>query len=82
MRERPFSSREKGFLARRAGAAALAVVLASAGTARGATAFQASYLYLTSGPAAGGTPTAILGNQFDPGATVTVGGHPGRHDVP
>jgi uncharacterized protein (DUF1800 family) len=76
MRERPFSSREKGFLARRAGAAALAVVLASAAAARGSTAFQASYLYLTSGSASGGSVAPIVGNQIDPGATVTVGGNP------
>jgi uncharacterized protein (DUF1800 family) len=74
MRERPFSSREKGFLARRAGAAALTVVLACAATARGTTSFHASYLYYTSGSATGGAGVPIIGNQFDPGATVTVGG--------
>ena len=74
MRERAFSSREKGFLARRAGAAALAVVLASAAAALGSTNFQASYLYYTSGPAIGGSSVPIVGNQFQAGATVTVGG--------
>ena len=76
MRERITGSRGKGLLARRASAAALVAVLGSAGLVRGATTFQASYLYTKSGPAAGGTVAPIIGNQFQSGATVTVGGVP------
>jgi len=61
------------------GAARSAAVLAtlglvSAGIATGATTFQLAYMYGTSGPAAGGTAVNLVGNQFDPGATVTIGG--------
>ena len=63
----------KGLLAR-ASAAALAIILGSAGLALGATTFQASYLYTTAGPASGGTVVPIVGNKFQNGATVTVGG--------
>jgi uncharacterized protein (DUF1800 family) len=76
MRERVTGSRGKGFLARRAGAAALAAVLGSAALLRGATSFQASYIYTTSGPASGGSAVPIVGNQFQNGATVTIGGSP------
>jgi uncharacterized protein (DUF1800 family) len=76
MRERISGSRGKDLLARRAGAAALAVVLGSAALARGATTFQASYLYTTSGPASGGTGVPVVGNQFQAGVTATVGGQP------
>ena len=31
-------------------------------------------MYGTSGPAGGGTAVNIVGNQFSPGATVTIGG--------
>ncbi|MEP6994581.1 MAG: DUF1800 family protein [Acidobacteriota bacterium] len=76
MRERNSGSRGRSFPARPAGALALAVVLGSAALARGATTFQASYLYTTSGPASGGTVSPIVGNKFQAGATVTVGGVP------
>ena len=76
MRERISSSRGRDFLARRAGAAALAVVLGSAALAYGATTFQAAYLYQTSGVASGGSAVPIVGNQFQSGLTVTVGGVP------
>ncbi len=61
------------------GAARSAAVLAtlglvSAGIATGATTFQLAYMYGTSGPASGGTAVNLVGNQFDPGATVTIGG--------
>jgi uncharacterized protein (DUF1800 family) len=56
--------------------AALALVLGSAALLHGATTFQASYLYTTSGAASGGTVVPIVGNQFQNGATVTVGGVP------
>ena len=78
MREQP--SRGKGFLRTRdpRGVAALATLgLASAGMAFGATSatpFQVAYMYATSGPAGGGTPINVVGNQFEPGATVTIGG--------
>jgi len=48
--------------------------LVSAGIATGATTFQLAYMYGTSGPASGGTAVNLVGNQFDPGATVTIGG--------
>ncbi len=76
MRDPDSGSRGRHSLARLASAAALAVVLGSAALARGATAYQASYLYTTSGPASGGSVVPIVGNQFQAGATVTVGGSP------
>ncbi len=82
MRERPsprmpFSS----LLARGAARGATAILatlgLLSGGTAHGATTatpFQLAYAYGTSGPAGGGTAINLVGNQFLPGATVTIGG--------
>jgi len=59
-------------------AAVLATLgLLSAGISAGATTstpFQLAYASGTSGPASGGTPISLVGNQFSPGATVTVGG--------
>jgi len=52
---------------------ALAMALAT-GSLRAATTFQAAYLTPASGPAAGGTAAALVGNQFLAGATVSVGG--------
>jgi len=75
MRERMTGSRGK-VLARRTGVAALAAILGSAAFLHGATSFQASYLYTASGPAGGGSVVPIVGNQFQNGATVTVGGVP------
>ncbi len=63
--------REGTSLTRAAAFAAMALFLGQ-GTAPGATAFGASYLSVTSGPASGGA-TSIVGNQFAPGATVKVG---------
>jgi uncharacterized protein (DUF1800 family) len=54
-----------------------ATSLACAGIALGAvsaTSFQIAYASGTSGPASGGTAVSLVGNQFLPGATVTVGG--------
>jgi uncharacterized protein (DUF1800 family) len=51
--------------------------LLSGGIAMGATTgmpFQLSYASGTSGPAGGGTPISLVGNQFSPAATVTIGG--------
>jgi uncharacterized protein (DUF1800 family) len=51
--------------------------IASAGAALGAataTPFQVAYASGTSGPASGGTPISVVGNQFLPGATVKIGG--------
>ena len=51
--------------------------LASAGSVLGATSstpFALSYLSGTSGPASGGTSINLVGNQFSPSATVTIGG--------
>ncbi|MEP6995121.1 MAG: DUF1800 family protein [Acidobacteriota bacterium] len=76
MKEPKFGSRGRSSPARRTGAAALAVILGSAALARGATTFQASYLYNTSGPASGGTVVPIVGNQFKAGTTVGVGNPP------
>ena len=75
MRERLSGSRGK-VLARRTSVAALAAILGSAALLHGATSFQASYLYTGSGPAGGGSVVPIVGNQFQNGATVTVGGVP------
>ena len=38
------------------------------------TTYNAAYLTPASGPAAGGTAVAVVGNQFQSGATVTIGG--------
>jgi uncharacterized protein (DUF1800 family) len=50
----------------------------SEGIARGATAtstpFGLAYASGTAGPASGGTPINLVGNQFSPAATVTIGG--------
>ncbi len=64
--------REGTSLTRAAAFAAMALLVGQ-GTAPGATTFGASYVYGTSGPASGG-PAYIIGNQFLPGAAVTVGG--------
>jgi hypothetical protein len=49
-------------------------LLPTAGVAAAATTFQLSYASVTSGPAAGGSTVVLVGNQFQDGATVTVGG--------
>jgi uncharacterized protein (DUF1800 family) len=67
-----FSSFARG--AARAAAVLATLGLQSAGSAWAATTFQAGYIYGTSGPAGGGTPVNVVGNQFAPGATVTFGG--------
>jgi uncharacterized protein (DUF1800 family) len=58
----------------RAAAILATLGLVSGGSASGATTFQFSYMYGTSGPASGGTAVNLVGNQFEPGATVTIGG--------
>ena len=55
-------------------AAGAAAALLCAGRLLAATTFQAAYINGTSGAAAGGTPVQIVGNQFLPGASVSVGG--------
>ncbi|HEY1435416.1 MAG TPA: DUF1800 family protein, partial [Thermoanaerobaculia bacterium] len=63
--------------ARRASAILATFGLMSAGVALGAataTPFQLAYASGTSGPASGGTPVNLVGNQFLPAATVTIGG--------
>ncbi len=63
--------------ARQAAAFLATLGLMSAGIATGATTatpFQLAYMYGTAGPAGGGTPISLVGNQFAPGATVTIGG--------
>ncbi len=79
MRERPFlqppvsSPFARG--AARAATAVLATLgLLSAGVASADTTFQLAYMYGTSGPASGGTPVNLVGNKFEAGATVTIGG--------
>ena len=68
--------------AARIAAAALATLgLLSAGTASASTSFQAAYIYGTSGPAGGGTPVNVVGNQFAAGATVTFGGQTATSSV-
>ncbi len=82
MRERPSPRTPLSFLfardaARRAAAFLVTLGLASAGIALGATSatpFQLAYMHGTSGPAGGGTAINLVGNQFTPGATATVGG--------
>jgi uncharacterized protein (DUF1800 family) len=61
-------------VAARASAVLATLGLVSGGIAQAATSFQVAYMYGTSGPASGGTAVNIVGNQFDPGATVTIGG--------
>ena len=53
------------------GAAAGALISASAPAA---TTFQLSYATVTSGPSTGGTAVVLVGNQFQPGAAVSIGG--------
>src|SRR5262245_59154546 len=45
----------------------------SAGIAFGATTFQLAYAFEASGPASGGTSINLVGNRFQPSATVTIG---------
>ena len=81
MRERPSGHPSLSLLARIVvpGLATLLATLGpeSAGNAFGATTstpFQLTYLSGTSGPASGGTAINLVGNQFSPSATVTIGG--------
>jgi uncharacterized protein (DUF1800 family) len=81
MRERPSPRTPFSYLftrdASRWAAFLVTLGLASAGVALGATSstpFQVAYMYGTSGPAGGGTPLNVVGNQFAPGATATIGG--------
>ncbi len=57
-------------------AAAASCALIAAGTASAATSFQLAYLSATSGPASGGTPLSLVGNQFTAGASASIGGTP------
>jgi uncharacterized protein (DUF1800 family) len=76
----PFSSLFARAAARRPATLLATLGLLSAGHAfaaanvPSASPFQVAYMYGTSGPAGGGTAVNIVGNQFSPGATVTVGG--------
>ena len=63
----------RGIRLRTAVLAAAAVALTCA-AASAATTFQLSYASVTSGPATGGTSVVLVGNQFQAGASVTVGG--------
>jgi uncharacterized protein (DUF1800 family) len=82
MREKPSPRTPLSFLVAR-GAALVVAVLAtfgplSEGIARAATTstpFAVAYASGTAGPASGGTPINLVGNQFSPSATVTIGGH-------
>jgi uncharacterized protein (DUF1800 family) len=68
MRERPSPRAPLSFLT---------LGLMSAAVAAGATSttpFQLAYMYGTSGTAGGGTVINLVGNQFVPGATATIGG--------
>jgi len=63
--------------ARRAAAFLATLGLMSGSIALGATSatpFQLAYMYGASGPAGGGTAINLVGNQFTPGATATIGG--------
>ena len=73
----PFPSLLARGAARRAAAVLATLGLLSGGIAAAATTatpFQLAYMYGTSGPASGGTPVNLVGNQFQSGATVTIGG--------
>ena len=81
MRERPSFRPTLSSVARGAARGATAVLatlgLWSGGIALGtptSTPFQLAYASGTSGPASGGTPVNLVGNQFVPGASVTIGG--------
>ena len=78
MRERPFLTVPVYSLLARGAARATAVLatlgLLSGGIASADTSFQLAYMYPTSGPATGGTGVNLVGNQFQPGATVVIGG--------
>ncbi len=79
MRERllltvPASSLFAGGAARATTAVLATLGLLSADIASANTSFQLAYMYATSGPASGGTPVNLVGNQFRAGATVTIGG--------
>ena len=58
----------------RARSLAAATALLTSGAAAAATTFQLSYTTVTSGPAAGGSAVVLVGNQFEAGADVMVGG--------
>ena len=73
MRQGPPALREMTRFTRLAAFAAAASILGS-GRLHGATTFQAAYLNPASGPASGAAGIQIVGNQFQAGATVTVGG--------
>jgi uncharacterized protein (DUF1800 family) len=55
-------------------AAAVSAVSLWAGVLPATTTFQASYVNAASGPSSGGSAVQIVGNQFQGGASVTVGG--------
>src|SRR5262249_18007321 len=55
-------------------AALVLALLPAAGRLFAATTFQAAYISPASGPAAGGTAVSLVGNQFQAGAAVTIGG--------
>ena len=80
MRERPSLRRCVPSFAREAARRAATFLatlgLVSGGIALGATTstpFAVAYASGTSGPASGGTPINLVGNAFDPSATVTIG---------
>jgi uncharacterized protein (DUF1800 family) len=76
MRKHPFLGAPFSLarVAARASAVLATLGLVSGGIASAETSFQVAYMYGTSGPASGGTAVNIVGNQFDPAATVTIGG--------
>jgi len=81
MRELPSGRSSLSSLLARIAVPGMATLLAtlgpgSEGNAFGATSstpFQLSYITGTSGPASGGTAINLVGNQFSPAATVTIG---------
>src|ERR1700739_3929907 len=81
MRENPSPRTPFSSLVARGAASVLAVLATlgplSEGMARAATTstpFGLAYASGTSGTASGGTPINLVGNQFSPAATVTIGG--------
>jgi uncharacterized protein (DUF1800 family) len=61
-------------MSNRKGAVLALASLMAAAEIQAATTFRAAYVSGTSGPAGGGTAVSIVGNQFQSGATVGVGG--------
>ena len=56
-------------------------LLAQSGGGTGQSEPQITAVYPNAGPVSGGTPIMILGKDFSPGATITIGGQPASNTV-